>query len=396
MQDNKLRLYLDYYPAITNPATGKATRREFLRLFIYSDIELQYDKYSDNSGKELIRISQAVDGKGQPKRYRLSALERQHNKETLELAENIKAQRILQIQAQDYGFLTEDKHADFLAFFKEIADKKKEQKNNNNYNSTLTYFSKFCNNNCPMGRLTHELCEDFRDYLESVEAFKEGRAKLSYNTTSVYYSIFLNVLRIAVKRKLLSEYPAKDLARIKRKNTSQREFLTIEELQAVANTPCKLPMLKQAALFSSFTGLRWSDIKKLKWDEIVDNSEGHSIRFLTKKTNDVSTLPISEQARGFCGTRKGDTEAVFPSLVYGSWQNTVLDRWVREAGINKHITFHCFRHTYATLQITNGTDIYVLADLMGHKDISTTKIYGKIVSEKKKEAASKISLVINQ
>jgi site-specific recombinase XerD len=65
-----------------------------------------------------------------------------------------------------------------------------------------------------------------------------------------------------------------------------------------------------------------------------------------------------------------------------------------KAGISKTITFHCARHTYATLQLTLGTDIYTVSKLLGHKDLSTTQIYAKIIDERKTLAASKIKLDI--
>ena len=72
-----------------------------------------------------------------------------------------------------------------------------------------------------------------------------------------------------------------------------------------------------------------------------------------------------------------------------------LQQWVMKAGISKTITFHCPRHTYATLQLTLGTDIYTVSKLLGHKDLKTTQVYAKIIDEKKRwEAANRINLNI--
>ena len=103
-------------------------------------------------------------------------------------------------------------------------------------------------------------------------------------------------------------------------------------------------------------------------------------------------LPISEQAYQLLGERKGPTEKVFEDLVYSERLNMRLKYWVLKAGITKDITFHCFRHTYATLQLSLGTDIYTVSKMLGHRDLRTTQVYARIVDKKKQEAANKIKL----
>lgn len=119
---------------------------------------------------------------------------------------------------------------------------------------------------------------------------------------------------------------------------------------------------------------------------------GYYIRFRQKKTKGAETLPISEQAFGLLGERQGQDERVFIGLKYSAWHNLKLQQWVMRAGISKTITFHCARHTYATLQLTAGTDIYTVSKLLGHRELKTTQVYAKIIDEKKKEAANKIKL----
>ena len=102
--------------------------------------------------------------------------------------------------------------------------------------------------------------------------------------------------------------------------------------------------------------------------------------------------PISEDARTFLGEEGNPKDNVFTGFKYGNWNKTLLKDWMTDAGIKKHITFHCARHTYATLQLTLGTDIYTVSKLLGHKNLSTTEIYTKVINEKKIEAANKIKL----
>ena len=72
--------------------------------------------------------------------------------------------------------------------------------------------------------------------------------------------------------------------------------------------------------------------------------------------------------------------------------NYPLKHWLAEAGIEKHVTFNCFRHTFATLQIAAGTDIYTVSKMLTHRNVSTTQIYAELVNEKKRESANRISL----
>ena len=139
--------------------------------------------------------------------------------------------------------------------------------------------------------------------------------------------------------------------------------------------------------------MRWSDVQKMTWSEVQFSNEiGHYIRFRQKKTKGAETQPISEQAFELLGERTIPDERVFVGLKYSAWHNLKLQQWVMKAGISKTITFHCARHTYATLQLTLGTDIYTVSKLLGHKDLKTTQIYAKIIDERKKEAANKIKI----
>jgi integrase len=139
--------------------------------------------------------------------------------------------------------------------------------------------------------------------------------------------------------------------------------------------------------------ISWQDINKLRWSEIQHSNEiGYYIRFIQKKTKAAETLPISEQALEFLGDRTAENNRIFADLHYSAWYNIKLQQWVLKAGITKAITFHCARHTYATLQLTLGTDIYTVSKLLGHKDLKTTQIYAKIIDERKTLAANKIKL----
>ena len=236
-----------------------------------------------------------------------------------------------------------------------------------------------------------QFVQDFKYYLDK-EANTISNTGLSLNSKYSYFNKLRAALKQAVKDGIIPTNPSEGVEAFKQ-GDPEREFLTLEELQAAVEVECEIPQLKTAFIFSCLTGLRWSDIQKLVWSEVQHSNEnGYYIRFRQKKTKGAETLPISDQAFGLLGDRQENEERVFKGLKYSAWHNLKLQQWMMKAGISKTITFHCARHTYATLQLTAGTDIYTVSKLLGHKELKTTQVYAKIIDEKKKEAANKIKL----
>jgi len=116
------------------------------------------------------------------------------------------------------------------------------------------------------------------------------------------------------------------------------------------------------------------------------------LHFTQQKTKGVEYIPISEQALQLCGERRNPEQLVFEDLPDPAWISKPLKRWVEAAGIKKKITYHCFRHTFATIQLSSGTDIYTVSKMLGHTNVKTTQIYAKVVDEKKNKAAQAIQL----
>jgi len=196
-------------------------------------------------------------------------------------------------------------------------------------------------------------------------------------------------LKIAYRDKLIRENINDFLEKIEWEDVT-KSYLTIDELRQLAVTPCRIGVLKQASLFSCLTGLRISDVLNLKWEDFeIAPDQGYCIRIRTQKTQTEAILPISYEAIELCGERS--TGTVFKGLTR-SMVNYLLKKWIAEAGITKPITFHCFRHTYATLQIASGTDIYTVSKMLTHKNVTTTQIYADLVSAKKRETVNRISL----
>lgn len=354
----------------------------------------------NQGGKTSLYLDYTVNGKRNKEYLKLyleedkpSKAQKEANKRTLELAETIRSQRQVEIQSGTYGFVNPAlRKADFVKYFEELKEKRFESQGNyDNWDAVQKHLEAFAPNGITFESLGVKKVEEFKSYLDK-GAKTKSETGLSQNSKYTYFNKFKAALKQAHKEGYVPENYAEKVTGFKQ-GEPQREFLTLEELQAVAKEECDIPVIKTAFLFSALTGLRWSDVNKLTWSEVQHSKEmGHYVRFRQKKTKGAETLPISDQAVSLLGEREDPEERVFKGLKYSAWHNLKLQQWVMRAGISKTITFHCARHTYATLQLTMGTDIYTVSKLLGHRELKTTQIYAKVIDEKKKEAANKIKL----
>ena len=210
---------------------------------------------------------------------------------------------------------------------------------------------------------------------------------------SLYLDMYHKGARKKEGRPLIDRNPFKllDAKEKPQKNSSIREFLTIEEVKQLRATPCRYDIVKRAFLFSCFTGLRYSDIKSLLWSEIRKAADGRTL-FLEHpqvKTRKIVTVPLSEEALKWMPKQQKDKELVFHQLqITSTTVEVILGEWMKEAGIEKHITYHCSRHTTATLAITAGADISAVKEMLGHGSVTSTEVYAKVSLDKKIQAVN--------
>lgn len=322
--------------------------------------------------------------------------EKKHNKEKLIFAENVLAIRKAEyVQGKfDLKNTTKSKRT-FLAFFSELTDEKMKQDSSNNYGnwfSTLQHLKKIVSPSFTFDEVDENFIKRVKNYFEK-EALTKSNLPLSQNSKYSYFNKFKASLRRAFDDGYLTINYASKVKSFEQAE-SQREYLTFDELQSLAKSECKYPILKSAFMFSCLSGLRWSDINTLIWSEVRDEGEFSKVNFRQEKTDGVDYLYISKQARELLGQRKDPQDRVFRGLKYGMTYNTELVRWCNRAGVAKHITFHSARHTNAVLLLENGADIYTVSKRLGHREIRTTAIYAKIVDKKMKEAAEMIPNII--
>jgi integrase len=286
----------------------------------------------------------------------------------------------------------------FIEYFDEVAKKRHARSSESirvNWKRTLELIKLFAGDTLPFSKIDNRFAEDFRMYLVTAPCGGNKSGTISRNTAVTYFSIF----KAGLKQAFVDGYLTVDLsAKIKGipEQETRREFLTVEELNTLVATPCEYKDLKRAALFSALTGLRHCDIQKMQWKELQIDGDQARLNFTQQKTKGVEYMPISPQALEFCGEPRKPNQLVFEDLPNPSWISRPLKKWLEAAGITKKITFHCFRHTFATLQLSNGTDIYTVSKMLGHTNVKTTQVYAKVVDEKKEKAAHAIKLNINK
>jgi integrase len=286
----------------------------------------------------------------------------------------------------------------FIEYFETTTQKRHARSSESirvNWKRTLELIKLFAGDTVLFSKIDNRFAEDFRIFIMSAPCGGTKSGAISRNTAATYFSIF----KAALKQAFVDGYLTVDLsAKIKgiQEQETRREFLTVEELNTLAATPCDREDLKRAALFSALTGLRHCDIQKMQWKELQMVGDQARLNFTQQKTKGVEYMPISPQALELCGEPRTPNQLVFEDLPDPSWISRPLKKWLETAGITKKVTFHGFRHTFATLQLSSGTDIYTVSKMLGHTNVKTTQIYAKVVDEKKQKAANTIKLNINQ
>ena len=290
----KKSIYLQFNPPIKD-VRGKEIKYEFLNLDIY--------------------VNPA------------NAAQKKYNQTVEEVAENIKCERYIQLVRRDFSFLAKDNlDGDFLEYFHENGDYHSQK-----YICARLHFEEFCEKKCSFRDLSFSLCEKYRLYILRDKHLTSSK-KISHNTASAYFNVFLKMVRLAFEDKIISHDYTEIIQPIVWNHDILKEYLSNDEVDILRQTPYPpYPELPKACLFSIFKGV------------------------------------------------------VFQSLTI-SILNLHVQKWLDSAGIIKHITFHCFRHTFAMLLQEKGVEIYTISKLLAHKRVSSTQVYAKVTNQQVYEA----------
>ncbi len=328
---------------------------------------------------------------------------KQQNKNTRRLAEQIKAQRILDIQKDglvDWEKLKRSRTTliawleDFVTCEAQLSPSGVVSKRNAKVR-VEEYLASIGKQDLRLSDVDREFCRGFVAFLRTCQSHR-GKETISDTTARLLMYRIAAAMDKAVIEGLIPNNPfrtldAKEKPKIK---ASRREFLTVEELKVLINTPCRCDIVKKAFLFSCFTGLRYSDMKSLLWSEVHTAADGKTlyIEHRQVKTKKTVTIPLSEEALRWMPLQKEGVDQVFHELTVSTKTvEDVLKDWMKDCKIDKHITYHCSRHTAATTLLTLGANLYVVSKLMGHSSIQMTEVYAKIVDQKKVETMNLVN-----
>ena len=301
------------------------------------------------------------------------------NKETLELAEMIRAKRQIEFQYSDHDIIPKFKRdADFVEYFKTLGQSK--GASSTLWESTLNHLRTFTGGKLAFKNIDERWLEKWQNYLLD---------KVSRNSAHTYQATIIAGLNRAVKDRILHTNPYDRVNKIKLEDT-KREFLTFDEIKQLSVTIPETERGKEVArmfLFGCFTGLSSANLETLTFGQI----EGDTVNFFRTKTKTWQNVPLNETALSLIGdTFDCDPNGRIFNTPSRRYSQTLVGKWGKQAGIKKHVHMHLSRHTFATLNLSSGADLYTVSKLIGHKKLATTQIYAKVIDSVKRQAVNNL------
>ncbi len=373
LSDGNLSLYLDYYLGrvnVKNETTGEITnkvqrKREFLHLTLLAS----------------------------PR----TPIERQQNKETLALAQKIRFEREQELKESMHGYrLKKDCDINFIDYFRAYIDSYT-KKDIRMMQIALNRFVDFLKDTPEYNKfslrikpeqITRDMIEDFTEYLQS-RSVGEGAKSI--------YARFKKVIKYAIEHDVMLKNPCNGIIIKVDEQRLKKEVLSQEEIQTLIATHYENENtnIRRAFIFCLYCGLRYCDVKDLTFENV--DFANKRLNFEQSKTkghsaNSSVIIPLNEGILKLIGEPQqpdNRTELIFPLPSYEMCLKA-LKRWVKRAGINKHISWHCARHSFAVNILNNGANIKTVASLLGHSGLKHTEKYTRAVDSLKQEAINSL------
>lgn len=381
-----------------NPKLGAkilSDGRESLFLDYYFGYQMTYD---EQSGRQVARKDR--------KREYLSLylwqaprtpIERQQNKETLELAKKIRFERGQQLLENMEGYrLRKNRDINFLDYFQGYIDGYT-KKDVRMFDLALRRFVDFLNatdeyrkfaNRIKPEQITRDMVEAYTEYLQA-RSVGEGAKSI--------YARFKKVVKYAVEHDVMVKNPCMGIVIKADDQQLKKDVLSVEEIQQLITTHCdnQNPNIRRAFIFCLYCGLRYCDVRDLTFAN-VDYSN-RLLRFEQSKTKGHSAssgvvIPLNDGLLKLIGTPEGQQDRnalIFPLPSYEMCLKS-LRRWVKRAGIDKHISWHCARHSFAVNILNNGANIKTVASLLGHSGLKHTEKYTRAIDSLKEAAINSL------
>ncbi len=304
--------------------------------------------------------------------------ERKEKNDMLALAMEIRENRQKEIQYGQEGIINpKRRQVNFIDYFQQFHDNY-QNKDIRIVRYCLKYFKQFVGESYIA---PHEITEDF---LRRFKVYLDEH--LNGETPHNYFTKMKKVVKQAYNDKILISNTGENIPNTRNEGL-KKDILSLEEIQRLALAECGNEEIKRAFLFSLNTGLRFCDIKELRWQNVYDD---RVVIKSQKKTGKPVYIDLNQNAKKILEVPNGEyDEFVFqlPSLT-GCLKT--LKSWTRNAGIKKNITWHSARHSIAVNMLTLGTDIKTVSGILGHAGLKHTEKYTRIVDELKKKAVNSL------
>lgn len=340
------------------------------------------------------------------KLYRLpeiNAKVKEQNRATREAVETIKSQRIIELTRGKAGLKKTSQRSKMLLLdWLDTYISNQEQKGVRGLKllrSTRRLVELYARKRkIRMSEVDKEFALSFSQWIRSEYESRLGKP-LTPKSAADYIGYLSSSLNAAVRAEVIPEnpfmlIPPEDRVKVPE---SARQYLTVDELKLLIASECPREDVKRAFLFSCYCGLRLSDVYGIRWKDLTKDGEQWRASVVMQKTTTPIFLPLSSQAMRWLPERgeSGNDDRIFDTLPAEPNINKNLEKWMEAAKITKHITFHCARHTFATMMLTLGADLYTTSKLLGHSKVTTTQIYAKIIDSKKVEAVNLVDKVFD-
>jgi Site-specific recombinase XerD len=384
LADGRISLYLEYYlgreetPVLD--VNGNPVLYDTGKMIGKPKVHIKHNRRKENLQLYLIAKPRTPE-------------ERQQNKETLTLASKIRSEREQEFKESMLGYrLKKERNVNFLDYYQAYIESYT-KKDIRMVKIALNRFKDFLKEHYPLYEfsikpelMTKDMMERFVEYLQS-RSVGEGAKSI--------YQRFKKVIHYAIDNDVIIKDPCKGVVCKVDDQILRKDVLSTEEVQSLiqCHYDNENPNVRRAFILCLYCGLRFCDVKDLTYKNVDFTNK--LLKFEQNKTKGHSAnsgviIPLNDGLLSLIGNPPDNLESsIFCLPSYESCCKSVK-RWVKRAGINKHISWHCARHSFAVNILNNGANIKTVASLLGHSGLKHTEKYTRAVDKLKSDAINSL------